>query len=113
MTNHPNRSKAHKFHDGQEVEVAEIFVAGQARMLNWRKAKIVASDILDTSKAGYRYTGFLIQFPDGTRAVFDAEHIRPTSIYQRWLSDNAREDNENSRKDWNAMIKTNEEYMKI
>jgi hypothetical protein len=56
------------FQEGQEVEVW-CFPDGE-----WEKAKIVrlphAPHALDD---GRKYT---VQFPDGTRAVFDAEHIR-------------------------------------
>ena len=52
-----------QFHEGQEVEV------WGANMYPWRKAKIVGS-------TGQSHTEWMVEFPDGTRAVFDEEHIR-------------------------------------
>jgi hypothetical protein len=61
-----------QFHEGQEVEVR--FRAGPRDDLGgfeitWRKAKIVSFD-----KHGGGYVQ--VQFPDGSRAVFDAAHVR-------------------------------------
>jgi hypothetical protein len=62
-----------KFHEGQEVEVAYT----ASKMGNpptagsrWRKAKIM-----------YRQprNSYLVELPDLTYAVFDAEHIRAVS----------------------------------
>ena len=58
------------FHEGQEVEVAADFRRNDGKApCNWRKAKIAAPPW----PAKWRYR---VQFPDGTRAVFDADHIR-------------------------------------
>ncbi len=58
-----------QFHEGQEVEVYTPyrFIDSGPRSGDWRKAKIV--EFLGMSC-------WQIQFPDGTRSVFDAEHIR-------------------------------------
>jgi hypothetical protein len=58
------------FHEGQEVEVW-CFPDGE-----WEKAKILGD-------RPFGLPGYWIQFPDGTRAVFDAEHIRAllTGVY--------------------------------
>ena len=58
-----------RLHEGQEVEVSNLPVFGD----QWRKAKIVLAPSLKYPKEQQRYQ---VQFPDGTRAVFDAEHIR-------------------------------------
>jgi len=65
-----------QFHEGQEVEVATL-VAGYALKQDeagrWRKAKIVARLVNDRTTNLQRYE---VQFPNGSRAIFDAEHIR-------------------------------------
>ena len=53
-----------QFYEGQEVEVWMNPLDG------WRKAKIV------TMRSEHRAT---VQFPDSSRVVFDAQHIRATS----------------------------------
>jgi hypothetical protein len=68
-----------QFHDGQEVECATQFTPDhcfgpELGTWEWRKAKIVKLQNFDI-----RYPWedqYLVQFPDGTRAVFDVEHIR-------------------------------------
>jgi len=58
-----------QFHEGQEVEVAplsEMFGA-------WRKAKIVEVDQRAVQTSPIKH---LVEFADGTRGVFDADHIR-------------------------------------
>jgi hypothetical protein len=56
-----------QFREGQDVEVWVYPVRwGDPNQDDWRKAKIVRG-------AGEFYE---VQFLDGTRAVFDAEHIR-------------------------------------
>ena len=67
-----------QFHEGQEVEVwKEVRARGtdlhQNFVRRWCKAKIVAraSDAPVT-----RNRQWAVQFPDGTRVVFDVEHIR-------------------------------------
>jgi hypothetical protein len=71
------------FHEGQAVEVW-CFPDGE-----WEKAKIVrlphAPHALDD---GRKYT---VQFPDGTRAIFNAEYIRdrfPLDNHQMRLTSN-------------------------
>ena len=56
------------FHEGQEVEVRinGTLFAQAGKNFWWRKAKIVFP-------GGSPYW---VQFPDGSRALFDAEHIR-------------------------------------
>lgn len=59
------------FREGQEVEV---FDTGCTAMPNWRKAKIVREP---TTTALADKPLWQVQFPNGTRAVIDGEHIRP------------------------------------
>jgi hypothetical protein len=64
-----------QFHEGQEVEIAvpssgKVWKSDQTRR-TWRKAKIVANEFGHTDR-------FWVEFSDGSRAVFSAEHIRPT-----------------------------------
>jgi hypothetical protein len=68
-----------QFHEGQEVEVLKLEPEeGHPGVMRgwWRDAKIVhpqpGTPILDP---GY----YVVQFRDGTRAVFDAVHIRAIS----------------------------------
>ena len=60
-----------QFHEGQDVSVQYLECEG---IPLWRKAKIVAlphaPNALDD---GRKYT---VQFEDGSRGKFDAEHIR-------------------------------------
>lgn len=59
-----------QFHEGQEVEIYELGNAiHSVDSRNWRKAKIVRHS---WDHPGYRWE---VQFPDGTRAALDAEHI--------------------------------------
>jgi hypothetical protein len=63
-----------KFRDGQEVEVREY-----CDYYDWRKAKIVENqgkpDVnLDVWNVNHDY--YQVQFPDGTRGVFEEAHIR-------------------------------------
>jgi hypothetical protein len=59
-----------QFHEGQEVEVATH--SPELMKTGWRKAKIVyKTKLMHEDRAGYA-----VQFPDGTRGVFSAEHIR-------------------------------------
>jgi hypothetical protein len=57
------------FHEGQQAEVHCFMPMSSGRGV-WRKAKIVERGP-EVMSDWYR-----VQFPDGTRAVFDAEHIR-------------------------------------
>ena len=60
-----------KFHEGQDVEVQRHRMVGTALIQEeWCRAKIVS--LPHTSYS----TQHQAQFPDGTRAVFDAGHIR-------------------------------------
>ena len=62
-----------QFHEGQKVEITRTKIG----VKTWHKATI-------THLAAASCTGgyhdmparYAVQFPDGTRAVFDAEHIR-------------------------------------
>jgi hypothetical protein len=67
-------SKMSTFHEGQEVEVHVYHPRTSDRpsapTYTLRKAKIVS--LPHTSYS----TQHQVQFPDGTRAVFDAAHIR-------------------------------------
>ena len=63
-----------QFHEGQEVEV------WGANMYPWRKAKIVAAEI-HRGALGVPTGAYIVQFPDGTRGVFDAEHIRAVTKF--------------------------------
>ena len=57
-----------QFHAGQEVEVR----------VGWRKAKIV--EIIPAIEGKHAADdAILIEFQDGTRAVFDEAHIRAVS----------------------------------
>lgn len=63
------------FQEGQEVEVNELYSAysGGVPESRWRKAKIVSPTMHTPSEL------YTVQFPDGTIAIVDAEHIRPIS----------------------------------
>lgn len=72
-----------QFHEGQEVEVQIEVALGDAydapmstaTEMRWRKAKIV--EWAGADQAIYNPPErWIVQFPDGSRAVFDAEHIR-------------------------------------
>jgi hypothetical protein len=56
-----------QFHEGQEVEIYWEF---KRRAERWHKAKIV-----EPPRSAYS-TQCQVEFPDGTRGVFDADHIR-------------------------------------
>jgi hypothetical protein len=56
------------YHEGQEVEVAMVEMIGVLGGLRWRKAKII--------KAACQQDKWLVEFPDGTRAIYDVDHIR-------------------------------------
>ena len=67
-----------QFHEGQEVEVGVLVPPGahHAFFMEWRKAKIVGRDTVNYCACDVCNSGWLVQFPDNTRDVFDAEHIR-------------------------------------
>jgi len=70
-----------QFHEGQDVVVYELIeLEGDG---TWRKAKIVGRDLIDLDPEAY-----ILQFPDGSRAVFDSEHIRAVAMTSR--DDNGR-----------------------
>lgn len=63
----------HQFHAGDEVEVQTETMGGlrdETWRGQWRKAKIV--QFVKPSHPPH----WIVQFHDGSRAVFDAEHIR-------------------------------------
>lgn len=64
-----------KFHEGQEVEVTRR--DPNIPNWNWRKAKIV-DGWLKTTGPFYQQR-LQVEFLDGTRAIFDADHIRAVS----------------------------------
>lgn len=67
-----------QFHEGQEVEVSAEFNGGMPNgFTTWRKAKIVQI-IPDGTEHWDSRDGHEVQFPDGHRAVFNADHIRAT-----------------------------------
>jgi hypothetical protein len=112
-----------KFCEGQDVEVC-MPPRDTLTTRWWRKARIIGvagfqGERLSPNDRHESRDRYHVQFPepngkydvDGERAVFDAEHIRAYSIYERWLSDNDRNDSPESRADWDGMIKANEEYM--
>jgi hypothetical protein len=65
-----------QFHEGQEVEVHGIyFKPGQtSREIAWRKAKIAR---MAPDGGAIFNPVYEVQFPDGSRSLFDAFHIRP------------------------------------
>ena len=67
-----------QFHEGQEVEITESWGPNP---VYWRRAKIIglAADQSKYSR-GLWYVG---AFPDDSRGVFDADHIRRTLYDQR------------------------------
>ena len=68
-----------QFHEGQDVEVW-CFPDGE-----WEKAKIVMETLPKT---------YQVQFPDGSRRVFDAEHIRDPKVGRAMYEHAARLVNE-------------------
>jgi hypothetical protein len=61
---------AQQFHEGQDVEVFKIITPPAYG--RWRKAKIVSYVNVDHQTRDH----YEVEFPDGSRAVFDAENIR-------------------------------------
>jgi hypothetical protein len=60
-----------QFKEGQQVEVLQYGKTSQDPDV-WRKAKLgYALPTNDKALRSYR-----VEFPDGTRGVFDADHIR-------------------------------------
>ena len=61
-----------EFKEGQEVEVWD-----RAQSPEWHRAKIAFRDS----------SGYVVQFPDGSRALFDAAHIKCRHLHtvtERW-----------------------------
>jgi hypothetical protein len=68
-----------QFHKDQEIEVRRIIqepYAGFKERRRWTRAKIVRRTWIGATRDCDRYD---TEFPDGTRAVFDAEHVRLTA----------------------------------
>ena len=78
-----------QFHEGQEVEVAKAWkncpsthcersqeCRSPHECNGWRKAKIIR---MAPDGGAIFNPVYEVQFPDGRRAVFDAEHIRAVS----------------------------------
>jgi hypothetical protein len=85
----PNgRMNMAQFHKGQEVEVQCLECEGAPL---WRKAKIFWP--LQVGKGGVpRGKNWQVEFPDGSRAVFDAAHIRTSGPFKHeGLNDVLRE----------------------
>lgn len=111
-----------EYHEGQEVEV-QIHNALPKRpdpyLDEWRKGKIVeiGGTALGWPEKQLTVLHFTVQFPDGTRAVFDAAHIRVVNLRvssndpmgtrpakssemdKWWLSEMAREFSERQEQD--------------
>ena len=66
-----------QFHEGQDVEVYYPFSRSNEASWPWCKAKIVRRDTITYCDCQQYNDGYEVQFPDGSRAVFDAAHIRP------------------------------------
>ncbi len=58
-----------QYREGQEVEV-RVQTSPLGYQIDWRKAKIVGFRTWST------WIDYHVEFPDGTRGVFSAEHIR-------------------------------------
>lgn len=72
-----------QFNEGQEVEVRHELADGKwAASYGWSKAKIMAGTELSSTEK------FVVEFADGTRAVFDADHIR--AVEKPTRDDNGR-----------------------
>jgi hypothetical protein len=89
-----------QFHEGQEVEVSTPLEASLYGQRVWRKAKIVKRDhMTDTDQADERLTP--VRFRDGTRGVFNVDHIRAANLR---VSSNdptgTREMDENEKRRW-------------
>jgi hypothetical protein len=75
-----------QFHKGQEVEVFKPYfdetrTIEASTRCDWRGAKIVeiglrSYPVLGKMDRQWKPAKFVVQFPDGSRAVFDAEHVR-------------------------------------
>jgi hypothetical protein len=70
-----NQVQVQPFQEGQEVEVARCLAMDITKTI-WRKAKIVCNPNSHLDYGIYPKDWWQVQFPDGTRGVFDVEHIR-------------------------------------
>jgi hypothetical protein len=59
-----------EYQEGQEVEI------WGANMHPWRPARIIRN----RAKSGHAANGYEVQFLDGSRGVYGAEHIRETKV---------------------------------
>lgn len=74
---------AEQFHAGQEVEVYIVTQAPRPiyrPSYEWSKSKIIGWS--EHASAGSIPNGYEVRFPDGTRAVFGAQHIRAIDKYE-------------------------------
>ena len=74
-----------QFHAGQDVEVRTAQreaspAAPYGGISNWCKAKIV-NELCPATDWPTNDVRYQVQFPDGTRAVFDAAHIRAVFVH--------------------------------
>jgi hypothetical protein len=78
-----------QFHEGQEVLVLRYDNGADRR--SWGTAKIIQI-IPDGTEHWDARDGYEIEFSDGTRAVFDADHIRPLGghDYVGWRDEKGR-----------------------
>jgi hypothetical protein len=82
-----------QFHEGQEVEVLRSgWSDGKLKThgRQWHKAKIMHEDEFYMP---YK-NRYVVAFPDGTRAVFDTDHIRrsPQEMAQAFYADMSNAD---------------------
>lgn len=74
-----------QFHAGQDVEVTDSRYP--LSTFSWRKAKIAGQVSVTYCGCDICNSGYEVQFPNGTRAVFDAAHIRAVrGKFDEWLS---------------------------
>jgi hypothetical protein len=71
-----------QFHEGQNVEVEGFFdIPNRGAGWQWRKAKIIRFDTVRVTNEQPRDC-WEVQFPDNSRGVFDAAHIRALMVAQ-------------------------------
>jgi hypothetical protein len=71
-----------QFHEGQEVEIWDgfgVLRGGQPGSAVWRQAKIIGVS-RGLGDPALNPGDYAVQFPDGTRAVFDAKNMRLPSL---------------------------------
>jgi hypothetical protein len=71
-----------QFHEGQDVDVYACWA--NDRHFDWRKAKIVRRANIASET---RMNKWLVQFPDGSRSVFNEEHIRAAPFENSGLNE--------------------------